>query len=281
MLQLTLRFYATGNFLITCGDFIGVSPPTASRVVKKVSFAIAELAAEFIKMPSSDEELKRAADKLHQFAKFPKAIGCIDCTHVKIQSPGGNSAEVYRNRKGFFSINVQAVCNGNLEFTDLVARWPGSAHDSNIFQNSRLRARFENQDFGRYFLLGDSGYMLNSYMMTPITNPSTRSENLYNESQIRTRNCIERCFGVWKRRFPILSFGMRVQEQTVLSIIVACGVLHNIARKHKEPDPPQEDLTSNITLEQGDMQEIEESQPSSLGNNGRRNALVNYYFGRL
>ena len=31
----------------------------------------------------------------------------------------------------------------NLEIYDIVARWPGSAHDSIIFNESRLKARFE------------------------------------------------------------------------------------------------------------------------------------------
>ena len=33
---------------------------------------------------------------------FPGVVGAIDGTHVKIESPGGPNAEVYRNRKSFF-----------------------------------------------------------------------------------------------------------------------------------------------------------------------------------
>jgi len=71
---------------------------------------------------------------------------------------GGKEAEIYRNRKGFFSINVQAVCNSALKFVDIVARWPGSTHDSTIFNASRIRARFINDDMKDALLLGDSGY---------------------------------------------------------------------------------------------------------------------------
>ena len=42
---------------------------------------------------------------------LPGVIGAIECTHVLIQSPGGDDAEIYRNRKGYFSINVQLVCD--------------------------------------------------------------------------------------------------------------------------------------------------------------------------
>ena len=41
-------------------------------------------------------------------------MGAIDCTHIKIPCPGGENAELFRNRKGYFSINVQAVCGPNL-----------------------------------------------------------------------------------------------------------------------------------------------------------------------
>ena len=60
-------------------------------------------------------------------------MGAIDCTHIKIPCPGGENAELFRNRKGYFSINVQAVCGPNLDILNIVARWPGSVHDARIF----------------------------------------------------------------------------------------------------------------------------------------------------
>jgi len=62
---------------------------------------------------------KRWVYKMH---KFPQVIGVIDCTHIRIQSPCRDIGEQYRNRKGYFSFNVQATCNSNLEITDIVAR---------------------------------------------------------------------------------------------------------------------------------------------------------------
>ena len=82
---------------------------------------------------------------------FPRVIGAIDCTHVRIRNPGGDHAEHFRNRKSFFSINVQTVSDANRRIQSIVARWPGSAHDSTIFRHSRLRARFENNEFGNFF----------------------------------------------------------------------------------------------------------------------------------
>ncbi|XP_036343191.1 putative nuclease HARBI1 isoform X2 [Rhagoletis pomonella] len=280
MLLLALRFYASGSFLISIADFCGVSVATASRVVNKVSNAIASISKDFIKMPNTSTEIENANTSFHQIAKFPKVIGCIDCTHVRIQSPGGENAEIFRNRKGYFSFNVQAVCNANLIITDLVCRWPGSAHDSNIFNNSRLKHRFEQNEFKECFLLGDSGYSVNKYMMTPLLHPSARAETLYNESQIRTRNCIERCFGVWKRRFPVLSLGLRLSQGTIMNIIVACGVLHNIARQNKDTYQFEEE-SLNVPETTAPFIDAEEIANERQENNVVRSNLIRDYFSRI
>ncbi|KOB71739.1 Uncharacterized protein OBRU01_13271, partial [Operophtera brumata] len=81
-----------------------------------------------------------------------------------------------------------------------------------------------------------------SYMMTPLADGSatTRGQLLYQESQIKTRNVVERAFGIWKRRFPILSRGISIHLHRVPGIIVATAVLHNIAILQNE-DIPLED----------------------------------------
>ena len=40
-------------------------------------------------------------------AGFPNVLGAVDGTHVRIQRPRGEEVAPYRNRKGYFSINVQ------------------------------------------------------------------------------------------------------------------------------------------------------------------------------
>jgi len=95
--------------------------------------------------------------------------------------------------------------------------------------------------FENFLLLGDGGYLLCSYFMTPLQNLRTRAEQLYNESHIRTRNTIERVFGIWKRRFPILALGSRFQKvNKILPVIVATAVLHNIARRAGDLLPPDD-----------------------------------------
>ncbi|XP_022920357.2 putative nuclease HARBI1 [Onthophagus taurus] len=280
----TLRFYASASHLTIVADFTGMHTSTASRIISRVSRAIVMLRPQYIKMPSNTEEILAVQNQFYGIAAFPRIIGAIDCTHIKIQSPGGEDAEVYRNRKGYFSFNVQVIVNANLEAMDIVARWPGSVHDSTIFNNSRIRARLENGDFQNGILLGDSGYPLREYFLTPLAEYRTRPEELYNEAHIRTRNTVERFFGNWKRRFPVLAYGLRLKISTVMEVIVATAVLQNITRTVMAeenvavlPDDINEaDL--NVQIEAGRV------EMNNIGNNGiyyLRDNLINNYFNDL
>ncbi|XP_050460860.1 putative nuclease HARBI1 [Cataglyphis hispanica] len=87
-LLLTLRFYATGNHLLSVADFSGVSKTSSHRIIHRVTNAIARLRPRYIKFPMLAEEIKREQIKFFDIARFPRIIGCIDCTHIKIQSFG-------------------------------------------------------------------------------------------------------------------------------------------------------------------------------------------------
>ncbi|WAR22505.1 hypothetical protein MAR_016479 [Mya arenaria] len=76
----------------------------------------------------------------HITLKTPVLVRSPKLSNVE---PGGDNAELYRNRNGYFSINVQAVCDANLKFTNIIARWPGSVHDIRIFNSRRLCGLFE------------------------------------------------------------------------------------------------------------------------------------------
>lgn len=221
--------------LVVCGDFTGVHKSTASRIVKLVSHVIATLRPQFIKFPDIENDIKKLKQDFYNIAKFPMVIGAMDCTHIKIKSPGGDNAEAYRNRKGFFSINVQTICDDNLKIQDIVARWPGSSHDSTIFNNSEIRRKFEMGEMSNNLIVTDSSYAQRNYVMTLVGNPQTiidptsgitaEAIDKYNESLIRTRNTVERSYGVWKRRFPVLATGINVKVSSSQSIIVATAIV--------------------------------------------------------
>lgn len=197
---------------------------------------------------------------------------------------GGDFAEIYRNRKGFFSKNVQVVAGPTLEIQDIVTRWSGSTHDQTVFNGCQLKQRFQNREFLNYHLLGDSGYECSNDLLTPLRQVHNPAENLYNESLIRTRQTVERLFGVWKRRFPILSLGIRVSREKIVKAdyyIVACAVLHNIACRQREEEPPLADEHQGIG--QDNNQDVLEAE-GPLQNDVRhevRQRLINGWFAEM
>lgn len=83
----TLRFYACDDHQLSLGDFIGCHQSTVSKIVSRVTAAIASLRPMHVKMPEGPD-LMHTQQEFYSIARFPRVVGCIDGTHVKIQSPG-------------------------------------------------------------------------------------------------------------------------------------------------------------------------------------------------
>ena len=66
-------------------------------------------------------------------------------------------------------------------FTNVVARWPGSTHDSDVFRTSDISTYLQNNhhslDDG--VLLGDSGYAWSPFLMTPYTVTRNAAQEAY------------------------------------------------------------------------------------------------------
>ena len=127
-------------------------------------------------------------------------------------------------------------------FTNIVARWPGSTHDSHLFHTSSLCEYLDanNRGLDDGILLGDSGYACSPYLLTPYATPSSPAEEQYNTAYTKTRVAIEQTFGRWKRRFHVLHSEIRMAPDRVCNIIGACAVLHNIAILLNEPMEDEE-----------------------------------------
>ncbi|KAK2868835.1 hypothetical protein Q7C36_000706 [Tachysurus vachellii] len=224
---ITLRFLACETFHRETGDLCGVSEPTVCKIVHKVCNAICKLKDDYIKFPDAATQAIYKV-QFYEYGNFPGVIGCIDGCHISIKRPSTPDAEEYRNRKNWFSINVQGVCTPIMQFSNIVARWKGATHDSRIFQNSSLYAHLEGGQHSG-IILGDSGYAQNNFLFTPSSC-----------THIRTRGIVERMFGVWKSRFQCLRRTLRFEPRRCCIVIIAAAVLHNYI-KHGWPDPEMED----------------------------------------
>ncbi|GFO27056.1 nuclease harbi1 [Plakobranchus ocellatus] len=86
--------------------------------------------------------------------------------------------------------------------------------------------RLENRELNGH-LLGDNGYPNLPHLLTPILYPGNRGEQRYNISQKTTRNTVKRLFGVSKRRFLALHYGIRFSPRRSATVITAACVLYN------------------------------------------------------
>lgn len=147
---------------------------------------------------------------------------------------------MYVNRKNVHFINVQVICDATLRVTDLVAKWPGSTHDSFMLMNSGTGIKFNEGQMQDGWLLGDSGYPLRPWLMTPIIHPATEAERRYTRAQCKTRSVVERCFGVVKSRFRCIDRSggvLQYSPERVCKIITCAFILHNLCLTYRVPLP--------------------------------------------
>ncbi|TNM97597.1 hypothetical protein fugu_015753 [Takifugu bimaculatus] len=267
---IALRFFASGSFFEVIADSIEVTKSTVGCVVHSVARALSSLLNEYMKFPENEEEISQNKKQFFSIAGMPNTIGVIDCTHIHIQAPHEREWE-FVNRKERHSINVQLIGNADLQIINCVVRWPGSVHDSRILRECHIYHRFQ-QNTPDGILLGDSGYPLLCWLMTPFATVTSNSQQNFNYAHTSTRGTIERINGILKRRFACPNY-LRVEPKEACNIICACIVLHNIAQKRRVP--MEED---DIPLPEGLIEAPQPHQTDEPAGRAVRSAMVNLYF---
>lgn len=209
------------------------------RYVHEITGAIEEhICHRKIHFPRTRREINQSKESFMEKFQFPGVVGALDGTHIAIVKPKEDEHN-FINRKGFHSINVLIVCDANLKILFINANYPGSSHDSFVWRNSGLRQHLLHNHMLNVtrgaWLLGDSGYPLEPFVMTPIANAAVNSpEARYNDAHTRARNCVERCIGVLKTRFRCLlrERVARYDPQFVGKLVNVCAALHNMCLDH-------------------------------------------------
>lgn len=126
-----------------------------------------------------------------------------------------------------------------------------------------------------FLFIGDSGFPTQPWLMTPLTNPITEGQKLYNKSHKKGRNPIERCNGVLKTRFRCLlkERVLRYRPEKVGLIINACAVLHNILTKNRVPIP-DEVIADNVEPNQNHTIHYNDNNSLREGLRGRDNLIL-------
>ena len=137
---------------------------------------------------------------------------------------------------------MQAVVDSNLRIIDFYVGEPGSVHDTRVLHKSKLWDRASKGQILREptvlvegipfkpFLLGDAGYPLLPWLMTPfLANQSlSQAQQNYNFWHSSTRMVVERAFGMLKNRWRLLLGKSRIRDPSrMCKVVAACVALHN------------------------------------------------------
>ncbi|XP_064103412.1 putative nuclease HARBI1 [Macrobrachium nipponense] len=219
-----------------------MSQASVSRIISQVTDILYNKARTEIKMPQNPQEIHQTAQAFHRISGFPRVIGAIDGTHIPIKAPSDNEY-IYVNRKGYHSLNLQVVGNAQNLITSYTVKYPGSTHDAYIWNNCPLRGRFQDGVYGDMHLLGDSGYPLEPFLLTPYPHPTTRGQERYNRSHKKTRTIIEQTFGVLKSRFRCLhnsGGSLQYEPKKCAKIAVACMPAPELLEEEEQEDDGRE-----------------------------------------
>ncbi|KAI8115145.1 putative nuclease HARBI1 [Lucilia cuprina] len=272
-LSTTLRFLATGAFqgVIAKDVDISLGRSTVSTLMWRViNAAESKICPQWIKIEMTTEEKLSSKTYFFQKCQIPGVVGCIDGTHVKINKPCEDES-LYLNRKGTFSVNAMIICDNNMKVRAVDARRPGSCHDSFVWKLSRARQFFlhnySNGDTNSW-LLGDSGYGLEPFLLTPYKDVSSgMPEHKFNNKHASGRNIVERIIGVLKSRFRCLLGTLLYTPQKVVQIINVCCALHNICREFNI-EFEEDSMDGNI--ENNDVGEVEDLSERNMFNIAKR-----------
>ena len=108
---------ATGEDFRSLAWRFGVGKSTACEIVNDVCEAIVDvLLSTVLKWPTGGA-LRTVLDGFLQIWGFPQCAGAIDGTHIPIVAPPQSSTDYY-NRKGFYSIVLQAVVDHKYRYNN-------------------------------------------------------------------------------------------------------------------------------------------------------------------
>lgn len=119
--------------------------------------------------------------------------------------------------ESIFSCHFQLICGPDLEFFEVISRWPGASNANKIFNISEMYQRFEyNKMEG--VLLASNQYACSNFVLTPIAVPHSSQEIRFNEAHERCY-LLPKAVELWKTRFKCLQKVLHHKEGSVEDLI--------------------------------------------------------------
>ncbi|KAJ8001008.1 hypothetical protein DPEC_G00186350 [Dallia pectoralis] len=256
-----------------------VPKSTVHRIIHRVAQHIMANLKRAISFPLAGElhAVGQGFVKLSGRPAFSNVVGAIDGSHVRIKPPQQHRLD-YLNYKGFYSVNMQAICDSNGRFLDIFVGYPGSVHDTRIMKNSSFYRTRQYPPTG-YILLGDGGYPCLDTpvcLITPYKEPvNGQIQGRFNYYHARARSIIERAFGMMKTRWRSTLFrALEVKPTFAPLVIASCAFLHNVCLDNEDLLEPDEDAELDILEPQPPREPLAVNESSGNATRDRLAALV-------
>lgn len=121
------------------------------------------ITSEFVTWPSQNQAQSVVAD-FEAKSGFPGILVVIDGSHIPICCPKADGKPCH-NKKQFYSVILQGVCDSNLVFVHCSAGEPGSAHDASVLRKSDVFTHFNPSTFSfESRLIGDAPYPVGPHL---------------------------------------------------------------------------------------------------------------------
>eukprot|EP00951_Prasinocladus_malaysianus_P027384 scaffold245335_cov32-Prasinocladus_malaysianus.AAC.1 len=240
-LATTLRWLAGSRF-IDAADLHGIGATTAYASIWEVVDALIEVLKEPLDL-HNDTTLASLSDDMYARSgrTVMGCIGAVDGMAVRIGKPNiedpvteeERNVRHFMNRKGFYSINLQAVADANRKIIYHSLETQGSTHDSLAWKMSTLGKLLEEYPLPEgYWIAGDEAYVCNEYLITPYSVGQTRADKYkdnFNFYLSRCRINVECAFGILVARFGVLRRQLTTSLKHTSKVVHACILLHNVA----------------------------------------------------
>ncbi|XP_039309070.1 putative nuclease HARBI1 [Solenopsis invicta] len=177
------------SYRSVCNQF-NVGRATALRAVRRITHGLFLKPSTFIKWPTGDLAVKIMRG-FKESSSFPKTVGAIDGTHIRIDAPKENSL----------------VCDHRMLITHCYARHPGSVYDQRVFRQSEVANYLNDEEKfpADSHILGDAAYEIHQHLLTPYRdNGYLTAKQINYNYRLSVARVTERCIGLLKRYEELL-----------------------------------------------------------------------------
>ena len=195
-------------------------------------------------MPTTPEDWLEVESVFHWRWNIPHALGALAGKHFPIRYPR-HGGILYHNYKGFHSIVLLALVDGDYKFLWVDMEAAGSSSDAKIFKHSDLRHKIEDSSIGfpeseslfadgskvNFFILGDDAFPLKIWLVKPYSRQGMDlNQRVFNYRLSWGRRVVENTIRILTSHFWIFQRPIQQEPQGVARVVMACLVLHNILR---------------------------------------------------